>query len=203
MIIVLGIVVTSSILIYLIICSHKKYRIKKERELSFLIAKYQQELDELESKHSASEEESEKLSLLIKQKEDQIEQLRQKKEASNLPEIQSAIIEGLELYVTLEKSVHSDKLLRIEVSQFKSFIAYYDKLKPEFVQALKKCGLTDYEIVICLLFSISFSHKQVCEVLRRSSETLSRVKLRLKDKIKKGSDKEGLVQISSFVDLNL
>lgn len=201
--IVFVIMVVSSVLIYLIMRYHKKYRIKKERELSSLIAKYQQELNELEEKHSESEEESEKLSLLIKEKEKQIEQLSQKKELSNLPEIQSAIIEGLELYVTLEKSVHSDKLLHIEVSLFKFFIAYYDKLKPEFLQALKKCGLTDYEIVICLLFSIPFSHKQVCEVLCKSSVTLSRVKLRLKGKIKKSSDNEAIAQISSCVDLYL
>lgn len=198
-----GVFFVSGGAIYLIIYSHKKYRIKKERELSSLMAKYQRELDELESKHGESKEESGKLTMLIKEKEEQIEQLRQKKESSNVPETQSAIIEGLELYITFEKSIHNDKLLRIDVPQFKAFVAYYNKMKPEFVQALRVCGLTDYEIMICILFSISLSHKQICEVLCKSSETLSRVKLRLKDKIKNNADKDILKKISSVVDLKL
>lgn len=200
---ILGIALVGMGTIYLIIYSHKKYKIKQERKLSSLIAKYQQELDELEEKHSESEEESEKLALLIKDKEEQIEQLRQKKESSNLPESQSAIIEGLDLYIALEKSIHADKLLRIDVSMFKAFIAYYQKIKPEFIQVLKECGLTDYEIVICILFSIPFSHKQVCEVLARSSETISRNKLRLKDKIRNHSDKVIIDKITSVVDLKI
>lgn len=201
--IIFGIVAVSSVLIYLLVYSHKKYRIKKEQELSSSISKYQLELNELEERHSESEEESEKLALLIKEKEAQIELLKQKKESSNVPEMQSAIIEGLDLYLILKKSAHEKKLLRINVTQFKAFIAYYDKTKPEFVEALRKCGLTDYEIVICILFSIPFSHKQVCEVLCKSSETLSRVKFRLKDKIKKIDDRDVTEQITSFVDLNL
>lgn len=189
--------------VYFIIYSQRKYRQRKEHELSSSIAKYQQELNELEERHSESEEESEKLTLLIKEKEAQIELLKQKKESSNVPEMQSAIIEGLDLDLVLKKSAHRKKLLRINVTQFKAFIAYYDKTKPEFVEALKECGLTDYEIVICILFSIPFSHKQVCEVLCKSSETLSRVKLRLKDKIKKIDNRDVTEQISSFVDLNL
>lgn len=189
--------------VYFIIYSQRKYRQRKEHELSSSIAKYQQELNEFKERHSESEEESEKFALLIKEKEAQIELLKQKKESSNVPEIQSAIIEGLDLYLVLKKNAHEKKLLRINVTQFKPFIAYYDKTKPEFMEALRKCGLTDYEIVICILFSIPFSHRQVCEVLCKSSETLSRVKLRLKDKIKKTDNREVTEQISSFVDLNL
>lgn len=201
--VVLVIFIVGVATVYFIIYSQRKYRQRKEHELSSSIAKYQQELNELEERHSESEEESEKLTLLIKEKEAQIELLKQKKESSNVPEMQSAIIEGLDLDLVLKKSAHGKKLLRINVTQFKAFIAYYDKTKPEFVEALKECGLTDYEIVICILFSIPFSHKQVCEVLCKSSETLSRVKLRLKDKIKKIDNRDVTEQISSFVDLNL
>lgn len=200
---IVGVILVGAGAIYLIIYSHKKYKANKEREVLCLIAKYQRELDKLKEKYSESEEESEKLASLIKEKENQIVQLRLKKEPYNVSETHSVIIKGLDLYIALEKSVHSSKLLRIDASQFKAFIVYYDKTKPEFVQILKKCGLTDYEIIICILFSIPLSHKQVCEVLCKSSETLSRVKLRLKDKIKKVDDKSIMEQISSFVDLNL
>ncbi|WP_455592484.1 hypothetical protein [Bacteroides sp.] len=201
--VVLVIFIVAVATVYFIIYSHKKYRIKKEREHSFLIAKYQQELDELEEKHSESEEESEKFALLIKEKEEQIEQLQKKVKSDKEAEGQSIVLEGLAIDVALKKKLREGEVLHVDVPQFKAFIAYYDKLKPEFVQALKKCGLTDYEIVICLLFSVPFSHKQVCEVLYKSSETLSRVKLRLKDKIKKSGDKEAIALISSCVDLYL
>lgn len=200
---ILGVIFVGTGTIYLIIYSHKKYRIKKERELSSSIAKYQRELNGLEEKHSVSEEESEKLALLIKEKEEQIEQLQRKVKSDKEVGGQSIVLEGLAIDVSLKKRLREGENFHIDVAQFKAFIAYYDKLNPEFVEALKKCGLTDYEIMICLLFSISLSHKQVCEVLCRTSVTLSRVKLRLKDKIKKSNDKDALEQISSFVDLNL
>lgn len=200
---VLGIMIASSGGIYIIVYSHKKYKINKEREISCLISEYQENLDQLEAKRNRSNEVSEKLILQIKEKEEQIESLRQKKESYKIADTQSIIMEGLEIDVLLKNSIFKDKLLRIDVSQYKSFIAYYQKIKSDFIQALKACGLTDYEIVISILFSLSLSHKQVCEVLCKSSETLSRVKLRLKDKIKENGNKAVLEKISSVVDLKL
>lgn len=200
---ILGMLLFGTGTMYLIIYSHKRYKRKKECETSSLITKYQEELNELEMKCSESEEESEKLALQIREKEGQIEQLMQKKESSPVSEEPSPVVEGLEIDVALKNGLREGKMLRVDVQQYKPFIAYYQKIMPELVQALRVCTLTNYEIVICLLFSIPLSHKQVCEVLCKTPETLSRVKLRLKEKIKDHSDKSSLEYIGSVVDLKL
>lgn len=200
---VVGIALIGSGLLFFIVQSHKKYKVRKEREIETLIVKYQDELELLKEKRSESTEESERLVCLIKEKEAQIGLLRKKQETFAKEESHSLILEGLELDLALRNSIGSDSLPQIEVCQFKVLIAYYKKIMPDPIQALEDCGLTNYEIVTCILFSIPLSHKEACEVLGRSSETLSRTKLRLKSKIKMNSNEDVLAKIHSLIDLNL
>lgn len=138
------------------------------------------------------EEQAKNFERLIAEKEVQIGLLlKDIGDKKDVDERVSQVLEGLNLEAQLKQSAkEKNKLLRIEASQFKSYIAYHRKMAPQFVQALRMCMLTDYEIVICLLFSTSLTHKQVCEVLCKTSETLSRNKLRLKNKIKTGGDEK-------------
>lgn len=188
-------------LLFIIVYSHKKYKLQKEREISILIVKYQEELELLKERRIESKEESEKLILLIKEKEEQVELLKKKVMAKE--NVQSLVLEGLELDLSLRSSISRTKMQRIEAIQFRPLIAYYKKILPDFIQALEACNLTDYEIVICILFSIPLSHKQVCEVLCKTSETLSRVKLRLKGKIKENGNEGVFDKIHPFIYLRL
>ena len=199
---------------------HRKYKRQKEQELEELLIRHQDELESLETELGLVKEKSERnietlsdlkiereaLAEQVKKEEQQakdFERLIAEKEVQiglllkdignkkDVDERVSQVLEGLDLDAHLKLSVkEKSKLLRIEVSQFKSYIAYHRKMAPQFVQALRKCMLTDYEIVICLLFSTSLTHKQVCEVLCKTSETLSRNKLRLKNKIKTEGDEK-------------
>ena len=196
----LGVVLVSGSLLFIIVYSHKKYKLRKEREITNLIVEYQEELELLKEKRSESKEESEKLIQQIKEKEQQIEQL--KKKVTTNENVSSLVLEGLELASSLKKSMASTKLQRIDGSQYEPFIAYYKKAMPDFVEVLEKCGLTHYEMVICILFSVSLSHQQVGEVLSRSSVTLSRAKSRLKNKIKANGGEGIFDKIPPFVDLN-
>ena len=195
-----GVFLVGGSLLFIIVYSHKKYKLRKEREITNLIVEYQEELELLKEKRSESKEESEKLIQQIKEKEQQIEQL--KKRITTNENVSSLVLEGLELASSLKKSMASTKLLRIDASQYKPFIVYYKKAMPDFMEVLEKCGLTDYEMVICILFSIPLSHKQVGEVLLRTSETLSRAKSRLKNKIKANGDEGVFDKTLPFVDLN-
>lgn len=200
---IIGVSFTGTGMTYLIIYSHKKYKAKKEREISSLIARYQEELEVLEGKRSETKEESEKLASQIKEKEKLIKQLNKKRETDKGNAEESIIIEGLEIDTAIKNSIHTNKMQRINATQFEALIAYYQKSMPDFIQALNECGLTDYEIVICILFSIPLSHKQVSSVLCKSPETLSRIKLRLKDKIKNNANEDVLRKIRPVVDLKL
>lgn len=195
-----GVFLVGGSLLFIIVYSHKKYKLRKEREITNLIVEYQEELELLKEKRSESKEESKKLIQQIKEKEQQIEQL--KKRITTNENVSSLVLEGLELASSLKKSMASTKLLRIDASQYKPFIVYYKKAMPDFMEVFEQCGLTDYEMVICILFSIPLSHKQVGEVLLRTSETLSRAKSRLKNKIKTNGGEGIFDKILPFVDLN-
>lgn len=198
---IVGVVIIGSSLLFIIVYSHKKYKAQKEREIRTLIVKYQEELDSLNEERSESKDESERLIFRIKEKEEQIELLNKK--VMSKENVQFLVLEGLELDLSLRSSISRAKMQRIETFQFRVLIAYYNKILPDFIQALEVCNLTDYEIVICILFSIPLSHKQVCEVLSKNSETLSRVKLRLKSKIKENGNEGVFGIIHPYMNLGL
>lgn len=195
-----GVALVGAGLLFIVVYSHKKYKLRKEREITNLIVEYQEELEVLKEKRSESKEESEKLIQQIREKEQQIEQFKNK--VTTNENAQSLVLEGLELTSSLKKSMASTKLQRIDTSQYKPFISYYKKAMPDFVETLERCELTHYEVVICILFSIPLSHKQVCEVLGKIPESLSRAKSRLKNKIKANGGGGIFDKILPFVDLN-